>query len=81
MILNIGYSNYINLDRVIAILNPDSSPIKRMIKEAKETDMLIDATYGRKTRSVIVLDSKHLVLSSFQSDTLKERIENKWKVN
>ena len=77
MILNIGYSNYINLDRVIAILNPDSSPIKRMIKEAKETDMLIDATYGRKTRSVIVLDSKHLVLSSFQSDTLKERIENK----
>lgn len=75
MLLNIGYSNYVNFDRIISILNPDSAPVKRLIKEKREEGMLLDATYGRKTRSVLVMDSNHVILSSNQSDTLKERAE------
>lgn len=63
-LINIGFGNAVNADRVIAIVSPESAPIKRIIQEARDKGMLIDASYGRKTRSVIVTDSDHVVLSA-----------------
>ncbi len=71
--LNIGYGNLIAANRVIAMLAPDSAPIKRMIQEAKENSSMIDATYGRKTRCVIVMDNGSVVLSSNMPETIGER--------
>lgn len=73
--LNIGYGNIVPLNRIIAIVSSDSAPIKRMIHEAKEAGRLIDATYGRKTRSVVITDSSHVVLSAFTADSLAKRAE------
>lgn len=74
-LINIGFGNIIALDRVISIVSPDSAPIKRMVQEAKENKMAIDATYGRKTRAVIIMDSGHLVLSAIQPETVASRID------
>ena len=74
-LINIGFGNIIALDRVISIVNSDSAPIKRMIQEAKDSKMAIDATYGRKTRTVIVMDSGHIVLSAIQPETIASRID------
>ena len=63
-LINIGFGNAVNADRVVAIVSPESAPIKRIIQEARDKEMLIDASYGRKTRSVIVADSGHVVLSA-----------------
>ena len=63
-LLNIGFGNMVSGDRIIAIVSPDSAPIKRIIQDAKEQGMLIDATYGRRTKSVVVMDSDHVVLSA-----------------
>ncbi|MGN0692843.1 MAG: DUF370 domain-containing protein [Oscillospiraceae bacterium] len=63
-LINIGFGNAVNADRVVAIVSPESAPIKRIIQEARDKGMLIDASYGRKTRSVIVADSGHVVLSA-----------------
>ena len=63
-LLNIGFGNMVSTDRLIAIVSPDSAPIKRMIQEGRDRGVLIDATYGRKTRSVVIMDSDHIVLSA-----------------
>lgn len=74
-LLNIGSGNVVAADRVIAMIAPDSAPIKRIISEAKDKGTLIDATYGRKTRTVIVMDSDHVVLSGIETSTLVNRTE------
>ena len=75
-LVNIGFGNIIALDRIISIVSPDSAPIKRLVQEAKDSKMAIDATYGRKTRAVIVMDSGHIVLSAIQPETVAARIDN-----
>ena len=73
-LLNIGFGNVVAANRVIAIVNPESASIKRVIQTAKEKSNLIDATYGRKTRSVIITDTKTVVLSSLQPETIVNRL-------
>ena len=72
-LLNIGFGNKVTLQRVVAIVTPNTAPIKRMKNEAKEEGRLVDATHGRKTRSVIVLDSKHIILSAINAETVAQR--------
>lgn len=76
-LLNIGFGNMVSTDRLIAIVSPDSAPIKRMIQEGRDRGVLIDATYGRKTRSVVIMDSDHIVLSAIQPDTVAARLNGK----
>ena len=78
-IMNIGVGNIVNTDRVIAIVNPDSAPAKRMIQRAKENECIVDATQGRRTKSVIVTDSDHIVLSALQPETLAGRFQGSEK--
>ena len=73
-LINIGFGNIVSASRVIAIVSPESAPIKRIIQEARDSSILIDATYGRKTRSVIIMDSGHVVLSLIGSETLGTRL-------
>ena len=75
-LLNIGYGNVVCADRIIAMVAPDSAPIKRIITEAKDRGALIDATYGKKTRTVIVTDSDHVVLSALETKSLAARAED-----
>lgn len=72
--LNIGYGNVVSANRVIAIISPDSAPVKRIIQDAKEKGALIDATYGRKTRCVIMMDDGHVVLSPNMPETVGGRL-------
>ncbi len=72
--INIGYGNMISPTRIISIVSPESAPIKRLVQEARDSGMAIDATFGRKTRAVIIMDSGHVVLSSLITDTLAARI-------
>ena len=72
-LVNIGFGNYINSARVITILSPDSAPIKRLKEEARAQNKLIDATYGRRTRAVIITNSNHVILSSIQPETIAHR--------
>ena len=74
-LINVGYGNFISSGRIIAIISPDSAPVKRIIQEAKEERRLIDATYGRKTRAVIISDSDHVVLSALQPETIAHRFD------
>ena len=76
-LINIGFGNMVSAGRLIAIVSPESAPIKRMVQEARENGMLIDATYGRKTRSVVIMDSDHIVLSAIQPDTVAARLNGK----
>ncbi len=73
-LLNIGYGNLISSDRLVAIVSPDSAPIKRLISDAKDNGTLIDATYGRRTRAVIIMDSDHVVLSAVSPETVGGRL-------
>ncbi len=73
VLLNIGFGSTVVADRVIAIVAPNSAPMKRLKDEAREQHRLIDATYGRRTRSIIVLDSNHIVLSAVQAETISQR--------
>jgi extracellular matrix regulatory protein A len=73
--VNIGFGNMVMADRVVSIVTPLSSPIKRLKDEARDANRLVDATHGRKTRSVIVLDSQHIVLSAIQVETLCQRLD------
>lgn len=73
-LINIGFGNIVAGNRVIAIVSPESAPIKRIIQEARERGMLIDATYGRRTRAVIITDSDHVVLSAIQPETVSHRL-------
>ncbi|MBQ5764586.1 MAG: DUF370 domain-containing protein [Clostridia bacterium] len=74
-LINIGFGNMISADRLVAIVSPESAPIKRIIQEAKEKGTLIDATHGRRTRAVIITDSDHIVLTYLQSETVANRID------
>ena len=73
-LLNIGFGNVVSANRVVAIVSPESAPIKRIIQEARENNILIDATYGRKTRAVIIVDSGHIILSAVQPETVAGRL-------
>ena len=73
-LLNIGFGNIVAANRIISIIGPESAPIKRIIQESREKGMLIDATYGRRTRAVVVTDSGHVVLSSIQPETVANRL-------
>lgn len=75
-LVNIGFGNMINANRLITIVSPESAPIKRIIQEAKEKGLLIDATYGRRTRAVIIMDSDHVILSAVQPETVARRLNN-----
>ena len=72
-LINIGYGNMVSANRIITIVSPESAPIKRIIQEARDNGVLIDATYGRRTRAVIIMDSGHVVLSSIQPETISQR--------
>ncbi len=72
-LINIGFGNIVSANRIIAIVSPESAPIKRIITEAREKGQLIDATYGRRTRAVIITDSSHVVLSAIQPETVAHR--------
>ncbi|MDD4494421.1 MAG: DUF370 domain-containing protein [Eubacteriales bacterium] len=76
-LVNIGFGNIVSANRLIAIVSPESAPIKRIIQEARERGMLIDATYGRRTRAVIITDSDHIILSAVQPETVAHRINSK----
>ncbi len=75
-LINIGFGNIVAANRVIAVVSPESAPIKRIIQEARERSMLIDATYGRRTRAVIITDSDHVVLSAIQPETVSHRLDD-----
>ena len=73
-LINIGFGNIVMTSRIIAVLSPDSAPIKRIIQDARERGSLIDATYGRRTRAVIITDSDHVILSAVQPETVANRV-------
>lgn len=75
-LINIGFGNMVSANRLVAIVSPESAPIKRIIQKAKERDALIDATYGRRTRAVLITDSDHVVLSPIQPETVANRLGN-----
>ena len=74
-LINIGFGNMVAENRMVAIVSPESAPIKRIVQEAKERGNLIDATHGRRTRAVIITDSDHVILTYLQSETVANRIE------
>ncbi len=76
-LVNIGFGNIVAANRIVAIVSPESAPIKRIIQEAREKGVLIDATYGRRTRAVIVVDSGHVILSAVQPETVANRLSSK----
>ncbi|MEE1278023.1 MAG: DUF370 domain-containing protein [Acutalibacteraceae bacterium] len=73
-LINIGFGNMVSANRMVAIVSPESAPIKRIIQDAKERGVLIDATHGRRTRAVIITDSDHIILTYLQSETVANRI-------
>ncbi|MBQ1675699.1 MAG: DUF370 domain-containing protein [Oscillospiraceae bacterium] len=73
-LINIGFGNLVSAQRLLAVVSPDSAPIKRLIQEARDRGMLIDATYGRKTASVLIMDSDHVVLSALSTERLAPRM-------
>ena len=76
-LINVGFGNIVSGDRIIAIVSPDSAPIKRIVQEAKDKGLLIDASCGRRTRAVIITDSDHVILSAIQTETIAGRAEPK----
>ncbi|MDD5938347.1 MAG: DUF370 domain-containing protein [Clostridiales bacterium] len=76
-LINVGFGNMVSAGRLIAIVGPDSAPIKRMVQEARDGGTLIDATYGRRTRAVLIMDSDHIILSALQPETVATRAGGK----
>ena len=76
-LINIGFGSLLAASRVLAIMDPDSAPIKRVVQEARDRGMLIDASYGRKTKTVILMDTDHVILSALTPDVLSERWQEK----
>lgn len=74
--ISIGYGNFVNAEKVVAVVSNDAAPVKRMIQTAKEQERIIDATHGKKTKSVIVTESDHIVLSALLPETLQSRFEH-----
>lgn len=73
-LINIGFGNVVSAHRIITIVSPESAPIKRIIMDARDENKLIDATYGRRTRAVIITDSSHVILSAVQPETVGQRV-------
>ncbi len=80
-LVNIGFGNMVSVARIVSVISPDSAPIKRVISEARDRGALIDATYGRRTRAVIITDSGHIVLSALQPETVAGRISGRAEQN
>ena len=74
-LINIGFGNIVSAERIVAIVSPESAPIKRLIQEAKDEKTAVDATYGRRTRAVLIMDSGHIILSAVQPETVGGRID------
>ena len=74
--INIGFGNMVSANRIVAVISPESAPVKRIISEARDRGLLIDATYGRKTRAVIIADSSHVILSAIQPETVANRFDS-----
>lgn len=75
-LINIGFGNMVSSDRIISIVSPESAPLKRIVQEAKDEKKAIDATFGRRTRAVIMMDSGHVILSAVQPETIAGRLNN-----
>ncbi|MEW6080330.1 MAG: extracellular matrix/biofilm regulator RemA [Bacillota bacterium] len=73
-LVNIGFGNMVSANRIVAIVSPESAPIKRIVTKARDSGVLIDATYGRRTRAVIMMDSDHVILSAVQPETVANRV-------
>ena len=73
-LINIGFGNVVAANRIVAIISPDSSPVKRLVQDARDKGTLVDATYGRRTRAVVITDSGHVVLSALQHETIVNRV-------
>ena len=80
MMVNVGFGNVVNTDKIIAVIAADSAPLKRMIQKAREENRVIDATQGRKTQSILISDSNHIILSAFLPETILGRMENRDKI-
>ncbi len=76
-LVNVGFGNMVAAGRLVAIVSPDSAPVRRLVQDARETGRVIDATYGRRTRAVIIMDSDHVVLSPLQPETVAGRMESR----
>ena len=74
-LINIGFGNIVSADKIVAIVSPDSAPIKRMVQEAKDKKIAVDATCGRRTRAVIIMESDHIILSAVQPETVAGRLD------
>lgn len=74
MLINVGYGNIVNMDKVVSIVRTEAAPIKRMIQVAKDSNMAIDATCGRKTKCILIMDSGHIILSALLPDTIENRV-------
>ena len=79
-LINVGFGNIVVASRIVAIVSPESAPIKRIIQDAKENKSVIDATYGRKTRAELVMDSGHIILSAVQPETIASRLDKEIEV-
>lgn len=75
-LINIGYGNVVVAGRIVAVISPESAPVKRIIQDARDSGNLVDATYGRRTRAVIITDSGHIILSSVQPETVASRLDD-----
>lgn len=80
-LINIGFGNMVSSERLLSVVSPESAPIKRLVQEARDRGMLIDASYGRKTRSVIIMDTDHVVLSAIAPETIYSRVSGKTDVS
>ncbi|WP_170008688.1 extracellular matrix/biofilm regulator RemA [Bacillus fonticola] len=76
-LINVGFGNIVSAGRIISIVSPESAPIKRLVQDARDRGTLIDATYGRRTRAVLIMDSDHVVLAAVQPETVAQRLTNR----
>lgn len=76
-LINIGFGNMVSAGRLVAIVSPESAPIKRIIQDARDKGVLVDATYGRRTRAVLITDSDHVILSAIQPETIGNRLDSR----
>ena len=79
--INVGFGNMVAVDRVVALANPDSAPIKRLIQDSKDDGRAIDVTCGRRTRAVIITDSEHVILSAIQTETIANRLDSSAQID
>ncbi|MBR0365357.1 MAG: DUF370 domain-containing protein [Clostridia bacterium] len=80
-LVNLGFGNMVSANRIISVVSPDSAPIKRLIRDAEDAGLLVNATYGRRTRSVVVMDSRHVVLSAIVPEKLALRLDGDYDKN